>query len=79
MLIKISHYAKAASHHHQSAFISLPIDNTSTSVTLTPAAVPTGTGVKLYLFQIEFYQEVNGVQYALKNGAYNALSIIDVV
>ncbi|TXF79614.1 hypothetical protein [Chryseobacterium sp.] len=27
---------------------------------------------------IEFYQEVNSVQYPLRNGAYNALKIIDV-
>ncbi len=57
----------------------LPIDGTSTTVTLTPAAVPTGTGTKLYLLQIEFFQEVNSVQYSLNNGAYNALAIIEVV
>lgn len=27
---------------------------------------------------IEFYQEVNGEMYSLKNGSYNALSVIDV-
>jgi len=27
---------------------------------------------------IEFYQEVNGEMYPLKNGSYNALSVIDV-
>jgi hypothetical protein len=27
---------------------------------------------------IEFYQEVNGVSYSLKNGRYNALSLIRV-
>ena len=57
----------------------LPIDGTSTSVTLTPASVPSGTGTKLYLLQIEFFQEVNAVQYPLNNGAYNALAIIEVV
>lgn len=57
----------------------LPIDGTSTAVTLTPASVPTGTGTKLYLLQIEFFQEVNAVQYSLNNGAYNALAIIEVV
>lgn len=57
----------------------LPVDGTSTSVTLTPASVPTGTGTKLYLLQIEFFQEVNAVQYSLNNGAYNALAIIEVV
>lgn len=59
--------------------VNLPIDYTSGSVTLTPAAVPTGTGTKLYFLQIEFFQEVNGVQYSLNNGAYNTLSIVEVV
>jgi len=27
---------------------------------------------------IEFYQEVNGQMYPLKNGSYNALSIVKV-
>jgi hypothetical protein len=27
---------------------------------------------------IEFYQEVNGQMYALKNGAYNALAVVIV-
>ena len=27
---------------------------------------------------VEFYQDVNGVKYPLKNGAYNALSIVKV-
>lgn len=58
---------------------SLPIDYTSGTVTLTPVSVPTGTGTKLYLLQIEFYQEVNAVLYPLNNGAYNALAIIEVV
>ncbi len=57
----------------------LPVDGTSTNVTLTPAAVPTGTGTKLYLLQIEFFQEVNAVQYPLNNGAYNALAIVEIV
>jgi len=32
----------------------------------------------LLILGIGFYQEVNGVQYSLKNGAYNAISIISV-
>ncbi|CAN5249637.1 hypothetical protein BH09BAC2_BH09BAC2_23190 [soil metagenome] len=55
----------------------LPIDGTNTPVTLTPAAVPAGTGTKFYLVLIEFFQEVNGVQYSLKNGSYNVLNIVD--
>lgn len=56
----------------------LPVDGTSASVTLTPAAVPTGSGTSMFLLAVEFFQEVNGVQYTLKNGAYNALSIVEV-
>lgn len=59
--------------------VNRPLDGTSGNVVLTPLAVPTGTGVSVYLLQIEFFQEVNGVQYTMKNGAYNALSIIEVV
>jgi len=27
---------------------------------------------------VEFFQEINGVQYPLKNGAYNVLNIVEV-
>lgn len=54
----------------------LPIDGTSTNVTLTPAAVPAGTGTKILLLKLEFFQEVNAIQYSLKNGAYNALAVV---
>lgn len=59
--------------------VNLPLDATSTDVVLTPAAVPTGTGTDLFFLMVEFFQEVNGNQYSLKNGAYNALSIIDAL
>lgn len=58
--------------------VNLPIDGASSNVVLTPPGVPPGAGVKFYLLTIEFFQEVNGVQYSLKNGAYNALAIVDV-
>jgi hypothetical protein len=58
--------------------VNLPLDATSTNVVLAPAAAPTGTGTDVYLLMIEFYQEVNGNQYTLKNGAYNALSIVEI-
>lgn len=61
-----------------SNIVNVPLDGTSSNMVLTPAAAPAGTGTDLYLLQIEFFQEVNGVQYSLKNGAYNALSIIEV-
>ena len=44
----------------------LPIDSTNAPVTLTPAGVPAGTGTKFYLLLLEFFQEVNGVQYPFK-------------
>jgi len=56
----------------------LPIDGTVTAVSLTPAAVPKGGGTSMFLLAIEFFQEVNGVQYSMKNGSYNALSIVEV-
>ncbi|MCW3077053.1 MAG: hypothetical protein JWO32_1662 [Bacteroidetes bacterium] len=59
--------------------VNLPINGTSTNITLTPAAVPTGTGTDVFLIQIEFFQIINGIQYTLKNGSFNALSIIEVV
>ena len=58
--------------------VNLPLDATSTNVVLTPGAAPTGTGTDVYLLMIEFYQAVNGNQYSLKNGAYNALSIVEI-
>lgn len=58
--------------------VNLPIKGPMTSATLTPDAVPAGTGNNIYLLMIEFFQEINGVQYSLKNGAYNVLAIVGV-
>lgn len=63
----------------QSASVNLPIDGTQTTVTLTPVAAPSVSGTNLYLLKIEFFQEVNGVQYTLKNGAYNALRVVEAL
>ncbi|WP_100615132.1 hypothetical protein [Confluentibacter citreus] len=62
-----------------SPVVNLPIDNTNTPVTLTPAGVPSGTGNKMYFIKVAFYQEVNGLQYALNNGAFNALKLVDIL
>ena len=48
------------------------------TVTLTPVALPAGTGIKLYFLKIEFFQEVNSMQYSLRNGEFNALEIVEV-
>jgi len=58
--------------------VSLPINNTAGDVNLIPAAVPAGSGINLFILAIDFFQEVNGVQYSLKNGGYNTLSIVEV-
>jgi len=58
--------------------VNLPIDATATTVTLTPAAVPSLVGTKIYLLQIEFFQQVNAVQYILNDGIFNALVIAEV-
>lgn len=58
--------------------VNLPIDTTASTVTLTPAGAPAVATTKLFLLKIEFFQEVNGVQYTLKNGAYNALKVVEV-
>lgn len=57
----------------------LPINGTVTTVTLTPAAAATGTGQSMYFLKVAFFQEVNGVQYPLNNGAFNALQLIEVL
>ncbi len=62
-----------------SPIFNTPINNTVTPVTLTPAAVPLGSGNQLYFLKVAFFQEVNGIQYPLNNGAYNALQLIDVL
>ena len=71
-------FATGESDVQETNVINLPIDATSTNVVLTPAAAPAGAGTDLYLLMIEFFQEVNGNQYVLKNGAFNALSIVEV-
>ena len=57
----------------------LPIDATATPITLTPVDIPTGGGSAFFLLEISYFQEINGVQYLLNNGSFNALSIIDSV
>ena len=56
----------------------LSVDNISTNVQLKPANIPTVIGSKLNLLHLSFFQEINGIQYPLKSGSYNVLSIVDV-
>ncbi len=58
----------------------LPWDNTpSAAVNLANALSANSTSPLFLVLGVEFYQEVNGEKYPLKNGAFNALQIIKVV
>ena len=57
----------------------LPWDNTATAVASLSNAVTANSTHPLFLvLGISFYQEVNGQMYPLKNGSYNALSLVKV-
>ena len=57
----------------------LPWDAAATAVINLANAVTANSPHPLFLaLGIEFYQEMNGVQYPLKNGAFNALSLVSV-
>jgi hypothetical protein len=57
----------------------LPWDATATAAINLVNSIPAGSTKPLFLvLGIEFYQQVNGAMYSLKNGAFNALSLVDV-
>jgi hypothetical protein len=57
----------------------LPWDGVATAVINLANAVTANSVHPLFLaLGIEFYQQVNGQMYSLKNGAYNALSLVKV-
>ncbi len=62
-----------------SSATNLPLDGTESTVTVTPLGAPSGSGTDIYILLVEFFQEVNGTQYSLNNGGYNAMNIVDVV
>ena len=58
----------------------LPWDNVlSAAVNLDSALTANSTKPLFLVLGVEFYKEVNGEKYPLKNGAYNALQVIKVV
>lgn len=56
----------------------LLLDNSISTIVLTSEAVPTGNGTRFLLLLIEFFQEVNRVQYSLRNGMFNVLNVVEV-
>lgn len=71
-------FATGVSDLQLSAATSLLIDETEQNITLTPSSAPSGAGINVFVLCISFYQELNGNQYPLKNGAFNALSIVEI-
>jgi len=57
----------------------LPLNAIATTVTLTPPVPATGTGISFYFLKVAFFQDINGIQYPLNNGAYNALQLIEII
>lgn len=58
----------------------MPWDNVATAVTNQSNTVTANSTHPLFLaLGIEFYQEVNAVKYPLKNGAFNAFSLVKVL
>lgn len=56
----------------------LPVDAATVNVNCLPPVPPQPYSTNIYFLSVEFFQEVNGVQYTLKNGAYNALAIVEI-
>ena len=57
----------------------LPWDNVATAVVNHVNNVPANSTHPLFLLLgIQFFQEVNGTRYSLRNGAFNALAIVKV-
>ncbi len=59
--------------------VNLPLNMTLADITLTPTSVPTGTGQQFFLLMVSFYQQVNGMQYSLRNEEYNVLNILEIL
>jgi hypothetical protein len=56
-----------------------PLNNVLTAPIDISAAITANSGKPLFLaLGIEFFQQINNALYTLKNGAYNALSIVQV-
>ncbi|MES2628344.1 MAG: hypothetical protein V4616_05185 [Bacteroidota bacterium] len=52
------------------------LTNDPVNVELTLPELPEGDGVLLHLLRIDFLQQVNGMEYGLSNGGYNAVGVV---
>jgi hypothetical protein len=55
-----------------------PISNNVINISLAPTAVPSASGTQIHLILVEFFQDINNIQYPLKNGAFNVLNVVEV-
>ncbi len=63
----------------QSAESNLAANAAAATLTLSPGGLPPGLGGFLFFYLwIGFYQEINAVQYPLKNHIFNSLHLIEV-
>ena len=58
--------------------VRIAVGSRKESIELTPSHLPANLGTTLSILCIEFVQEVNGDDYSLQNGAFNAMSIVGV-
>lgn len=57
----------------------LPLDASATApIGLVNNVTPNSSRPLFFAAGIEFYQQVNGTMYSLKNGAFNALALVGV-
>jgi len=72
-------FVQGSSELHLTNEVTIAVDQASVDITLMPQTVPAMTGgVRLVVFGIDFLQELNGLQYSMNNGSYNALTIVAV-
>ena len=71
-------FASGAYELTQSEELVFPLVPGALAPVLTPESVPTQTGTGVHVLLIEFFQEVNGVQYMLNNGAFNVLHLLKI-
>jgi hypothetical protein len=57
----------------------ISVNAEAADVELTLDSLPELEGVKMFYILLEYFQDINGKQYPLKSGAYNALKLVRVV
>jgi hypothetical protein len=69
-------FAKEKANIAVSNSVALQLNSTVRSVRLKPKTTPGGKGTDIFVLQVTFYQEINGLQYSFKDGAYNSMALV---